>query len=54
MGLVSFGLTAQQQPGLYQGGDYDDDDDDDDDETSVSLMEEIGAPGGNHRPTTSN
>ena len=28
----------------------DDGDDDDDDEISVSLVEETGAPGGNHRP----
>ena len=35
----------QQQPGLdlYRGGDYDED------EMSVSLVEETGVPGGNHR-----
>ena len=41
-------LTPQQQPGSYRGGDYDDD------EMSVSLVEETGVPGGNHRPTASN
>ena len=46
-GLVYWGLTPQQQPGSYQGGD-------DDDEISVSLVEETGAPRGNHRPTASN
>ena len=47
--LVYWGLTPQQQPGSYQGGDYDDDD-----EMSVSLVEETGAPGGNRRPMASN
>ena len=47
IGLVYGGLTPQQQPGSYRGGD-------DDDEMSVSLVEETGAPGGNHQPTTSN
>ena len=41
MRLVYWGLTPQQQPGSYQGGD-------DDDEMSVSLVEEIGADGGVH------
>ena len=45
--LVYWGLTPQQQPGSYRGGDYDD-------EMSVLLVEETGAPGGNHRPTASN
>ena len=52
--LVHWGLTPQQQPGSYRGGDDDDhddgddddgddgDDDDDDDETSGSLVEETG------------
>ena len=38
-------LGLQQQPGSYRGGDYDN-------EMSVSLVEETGIPGGNHRPTT--
>ena len=42
-----WGLTPQQQPGLYEGGD-------DDDEMSLSQVEETGAPGGNHRSTASN
>ena len=37
----------QQQPGAYRGSDNDD-------EMSVSLLEETGAPGGNHRSTASN
>ena len=37
-----WGLTPQQQPGSYRGGH-------DDDEMSVSLVEETGVPGGNHR-----
>ena len=45
LGLV--GLTPQQQPGSYRAGD-------DDDEMSVSLVEQTGAPEGNHRPTASN
>ena len=42
--------------GSYRGGGDDDDDDgdDDDDEMSVTLVEETGVPGGNHRPTASN
>ena len=32
----------------------DDDDDDDDDAMSVSLVEETGVPGGNHRLTARN
>ena len=39
-----WGLTPQQQPGSYRGGDNDD-------EVSVSLVEETGVPGGNHRLT---
>ena len=46
-GLVYWGLTPQQQPWSYRGGD------DADDEMSVSLVDETGAPG-NHRPTASN
>ena len=38
--LVYWGLTRQQQPGSYRGGD-------DDDGMSVSLVEETGVPGGN-------
>ena len=41
------GITPQQQPGSYQGGD-------DDDGMSVSLVEETGVPRRNHRPTASN
>ena len=51
-GLVYWGLTPQQQPGSYRGGDDDDnddgdydgddDDDDDDDVVTVSLVEETG------------
>ena len=37
--LVYWGLTLQQQPGSYRGGD--------DDEMSVSLVEETGVPGEN-------
>ena len=40
-GLVYWGLTPQQQPGSYQGGENDD-------EISF-LVEETGVPGGNHR-----
>ena len=47
IGLVYWGLTPQQQPGSYLGSD-------DDEEMSVSLLEETGAPGGNHRPPASN
>ena len=36
--LVYWGLTPQQQPGSYRGGN----EDDDDDEMSVSLVEETG------------
>ena len=45
-GLVHWGLTPQQQPGSYQGG-----------EMMMMksvisfLVEETGVPGGNHRPT---
>ena len=47
VGLVWFrGLTPQQQPGSYQGGEMM--------MKSVFLVEETGAPGGNHRPTASN
>ena len=42
--LVYCGLTPQQKPVSYRGGD-------DDYKTSVSLVEETGVPGGNHRPT---
>ena len=43
-GLVWFrGLTPQQQPGSYQGGEMM--------MKPVFLVEETGAPGGNHRPT---
>ena len=49
IGLVYWGLTPQQQPGSYRGGDYDDND-----KISVLLVEETGAPGGKHRPTASN
>ena len=42
-----WGLTPHQQSGSYRGGD-------DDVEMSVSLVEETGVPGGNHRPTASN
>ena len=52
-GLVYWDLTPQQQPESYQGGNDDDDDDDDDDEMSVSLVEETGIPGGNHRTSAS-
>ena len=50
-GLVWFRLlgliASQQQPGsLYRGGD--------DDEMTVSLVEETGVPGGNHRTMASN
>ena len=40
MGWVYWGLTPQQQPGSYRGGDYDDgdDDDDDDDEKAVKAV----------------
>ena len=41
--LGYWGLTPQQQPGSYQGGENDD-------EISF-LVEETGVPGGNHRPT---
>ena len=37
----------RQQPGSYRGSDHDD-------EMSVALVEETGAPRGNHRPTASN
>ena len=46
--LVYWGLTPQQQPGSYRGGDYDDE------EMLFSLVEETGVPGWNHRPTASN
>ena len=54
--MVDSGLTPQQQQGAYRV-DYDDDDDgddgdddnDDDDEAPGSLVEETGAPEGNHR-----
>ena len=46
-GLAYWGLTPQQQPRSYRGSD-------DEDEMSVSLVEETGVPGGNHRPTASN
>ena len=36
-------LRSQEEPGPYKGSDYDND-------MSVSLVEENGAPGGNHRP----
>ena len=39
--LVYWGLTPQQQPGSYRGGDNDD-------EMSVSLVEKTGAPGRNY------
>ena len=42
IGLVCWGL--KHQPGSYRGGGCDNDD------MSVSLVEEIGVPGGNHRP----
>ena len=42
-----WGLTPQQQLGSYRGGD-------DHDEMSVSLVEENGVPGGNHRPMARN
>ena len=45
-GLVYWGLTPQQQPGSYQGGEMM--------MKSVFLVEETGVPGGNHRPTASN
>ena len=60
VGFVYWGVKPQQQPGSYRGGDGDDDDphhDGDDDhhhEISVSLVEETGVPGGNHRPPASN
>ena len=43
-GLVEiyWGLTPQQQPGSYQGGEIN------------FLVEETGVPRGNHRPTASN
>ena len=44
--LVYWGLTPQQQPGSYQGGEMM--------MKSVFLVEETGVPGGNHRPTASN
>ena len=43
--LVYWGLTPQQQPGSYQGGEMM--------MNSVFLVEETGVPGGNHRPTAS-
>ena len=43
--LVYSGLTSQQQPGSYRGGDYAD-------EMSVSLVEETGTPRGDHRQVT--
>ena len=46
-GLVYWGLTPQQQPGSYQGGEMM--------MKSVFLLwslEETGVPGGNHRPGT--
>ena len=45
-GLVYWGLTPQQQPGSYQGGEMMM-------MKSVFLVEETGLPGGNHRPTLS-
>ena len=47
-GLICWGLTPQQQPGLYRGGDYDDD------ATSVSLVDETGVARETHPPTASN
>ena len=44
--IVYWDFTPQHQPGSYRGGD--------EDEMSVSLVEETGVPGGNHRPTASN
>ena len=44
--MVDSGLTPQQQQGAYR---VDYDDDDDDDEAPGSLVEETGAPEGNHR-----
>ena len=51
--MVCWGLTPQQHPGSYQGGDSDSESDDDD-QRSISLVEETGVPRGNHRPTASN
>ena len=45
--LVYWGLTPQQQPGSYQGGEMMV-------MKSISLVEETGIPGGNHRPTACN
>ena len=39
--MVYWGLTPQQQPGSYQGGENDDDE-------ISGLVEETGVPGGNH------
>ena len=44
--MVYWGLTPQQQPGSYQGGEMM--------MKSVVMVEETGVPGGNHRPTASN
>ena len=44
--LVYWGLTPQQQPGSYQGGEMI--------MKSVFQVEKTGVPGGNHRPTASN
>ena len=56
LGLLEL-RSPQQQPGSYEGSDYDDDDDDDydddDDAILVSLVEETRVPGGNHRPMAS-
>ena len=46
-GLVYWGLTPQQQPGSYQGGEMMM-------KSGFFMVEEIGVPGGNHRPTASN
>ena len=44
--MVYWGLTPQQQPGSYRGGD------DDDDEMSVTSGRGTGVTGVNHRPST--
>ena len=41
--MVYWGLTPQQQPGSYQGGEMM--------MMKSVLVEETGVPGGNHRPT---
>ena len=45
MVYVWLGLTPQQQLGSYHGGEM---------MRMVSVVEETGVPGGNHRPTASN